>query len=96
MADNEKITKLKWSVHTPELIKEIIECSGIDIYRIPLSIFLNTLRQTAARAAEINDPKLNEMMCRLALYSVSDPHSEDYDAELTNRTIYWENQEEKS
>lgn len=51
----------------------------------------NTLRlyliQIAQRAAELNDPKLNAIMCQMALYSVADPYSPEFDKEITRKVI---------
>jgi hypothetical protein len=51
----------------------------MSIMQKPIQIFANILGEVASRAAELNDPQLNVLMCRLALYSMSDPESPDYD-----------------
>ena len=33
------------------------------------------------RASELNDPILNNLMCKLTLYSIADPDSSDYNLE---------------
>ena len=45
------------------------------------------LQQVSTRAAEIDDPKLNALMCQLGLYSIADPASPDYDPEAVARVI---------
>jgi hypothetical protein len=40
------------------------------------------LSDVAERAAAINDPELNKLMMRLALYEVADPNSDKYDSQL--------------
>jgi hypothetical protein len=47
-----------------------------------MNIFARTLAQVAERASELNDPQLNELMCRLTLYEVADPYSGEYDPEI--------------
>lgn len=78
---------LTWRTHTPNLIKEIIKNPSTGILRIPLDIFRKTLVEVGERAAEINDPKLNALMCRLTIYSCADPEDPDYDPELTEKLI---------
>jgi hypothetical protein len=78
---------LQWRVNTPQLLKEIMQNNGVSVLARPLSIFGRILWEVGERASEINDPKLNALMCRLAIYEVSDPYNSNYDAELTNATI---------
>lgn len=76
----------KWQVHTVNLLKDIIanlKDDGVGIVKHPLNIFATILNDVAERAAKINDPELNALMCRLALYNVCDPTSKVYD----NRTV---------
>lgn len=86
----DKATKdeLFWKVNTPGLLKEIAQCSkeGAAL-RVPLQIFADILYEVGNRAAELNDDKLNALMCRLAIYDVADPYSENYNKELTNKVI---------
>jgi hypothetical protein len=69
---------LRWKVNTPGLLSEIMNNSGASVLRIPLHIFADLLMQVAKRASEINDPKLNILMLRLALYEAGDPNSSEY------------------
>jgi hypothetical protein len=80
---------LSWRVNTVSLLNEIAINGGpgVSIMKIPLTIFKCVLGEVAQRALELNDPKLNALMCRLALYEQSDPYSKDYNEELTNKTI---------
>lgn len=61
--------KLQWMVDTPALLKEMVEGnpSGGALVQ-PVNIFKSLLGQVAARAIELDDPKMNELMLRLALY----------------------------
>jgi len=43
------------------------------------------LGEVAERASQINDPQLNALMCRLALYEVADPFSKSYDKKVVER-----------
>jgi hypothetical protein len=72
---------LKWRVHTPSLLKEILNNKGANILHRPVQIFASILSQVAQRASELNDAKLNALMCRLTLYVIADPESPEYDKE---------------
>ena len=79
--------KVQWRVNTPQLLKEIIGNNETAVLSKPLAIFGRILAEVGERASELNDPKLNALMCRLAIYEVSDPYNANYNAELTNATI---------
>jgi hypothetical protein len=74
--------KARWKVHTPNLLKEMMSSCQADVLAQPVRIFGLLLFAVVERAAEINDPVLNDLMCRLTFYSIADPMSEDYDREL--------------
>ena len=78
---------LKWKVHFPQLIKEVLSNKEMQVMSIPLTILSGLISEVAARASEINDDKLNSLMCRLALYSVSDPYDDDYDENICREVI---------
>ena len=79
------MTKLGWKVNTPSLLKEILE-SNNETWALaaPLNILRQLLAQTAKRAIELDDEELNKLMMRLALYSVAEPGSPDFDQEFVN------------
>jgi hypothetical protein len=79
--------KLMWRVNTPQLLKEIMQNNEVAILSKPLEIFATILAEVGERASELNDPKLNALMCRLAIYEVADPYDKEYNSELTNDTI---------
>lgn len=79
--------KLSWKVNTPQLLKEIQQNNDTKTLAVPLQIFANILIEVGERASELNDPKLNALMCRLAIYQISDPYNKDYDEELSNKII---------
>ena len=81
----------RWRIHTGNLISEIINCSQESILTQPLRILAQTLVEVGERAIELNDPKLNALMCRLTIYSCADPHSPDFDPKLTKTTLDHEN-----
>lgn len=60
-------------VDTLGLLTEIVD-AGLDrrmgILKLPINIFKNILAEVAQRATELNDPKLNILMLKLALYEV--------------------------
>lgn len=79
--------KLMWRVNTPQLLKEIMQNNEVAILSKPLEIFATILAEVGERASELNDPKLNALMCRLAIYEVANPYDKEYNSELTNDTI---------
>ena len=82
-----KTTKLNWRVNTPQLLKEITINSQTAVLSKPIAIFAKILAEVGERAAQLNDPKLNALMCRLAIYEISDPYNPEYNQELTEETI---------
>jgi hypothetical protein len=78
---------LEWRVCTPALLEEILNNKGCQILARPLQIFGHILAEVGERAAEINDPKLNALMCRLSIYAISNPYDPEYDKELSNIII---------
>ena len=79
--------ELKWRVHTPELFKRIVEIPAPAVIITSINIFQNILGEVAKRATELNDSQLNSLMCRLALYSISDPNDKDFNANLNEKII---------
>jgi hypothetical protein len=77
-----KKEQLEWKVNTPSLLQEILNNKGASILHRPLQIFGALLEGVAHRASELNDPELNHLMCRLALYEICDPFSKKYDAKV--------------
>lgn len=73
------VKHLQWRVHLPRLIVEILQNPSCAILRQPLLITRSIIAEVATRASELNDPKLNELMLRLALYEKGDPESPNYD-----------------
>lgn len=85
---NTKKSKAQWRVNTPQFLKEIGENNPtLAGMRAPLNIFKAILSEVACHASELNDPKLNALMCRLALYEISDPYSKEYDSKRVNEII---------
>ena len=83
--ENDKL--LQWRVNTPQLLKEILQNKETQALTMPLQIFSLILSEVGQRASELNDDKLNALMCRLAIYEISDPYNKNYDSDLTNKTI---------
>ena len=80
--------KLEWRCNVPQLLKEILNNNPtLALMAAPIQIFSNLLSEVATRASQLNDPKLNALMCRLALYEISDPYSREYDKEKANKII---------
>lgn len=76
-----------WKVHTPRLLAEFLENESVFILEKPISIFARLLAEVGDRAIELDDPLLNALMCRLVIYSLADPHSDDYDQKATHQII---------
>ncbi|MBP2463914.1 MULTISPECIES: hypothetical protein [unclassified Rhizobium] len=74
---------MKWKVHTPNLLKELVENNPTAwALRMPVVIFRNILGSLAERAIAIDDPDLNILMLRLGLYEV---HPTEIDAAIANQ-----------
>lgn len=80
-------TDAQWKVNTPGLLNEILANNGMAILTRPLQIFGHILAEVGERASELNDPELNALMCRLAIYEIADPYNKNFNKELTNETI---------
>lgn len=74
-------TGLNFRVHTPNLLKEIINCAipiSSGVLKVPLNEFQKCLARVADRAIELNDPILNKLMFDLALYDDCEPNGKNY------------------
>lgn len=80
---------LRFNVHTPNLLNEISQHSKQPILMTPLRIFGKLLFEVGERAAQLNDPRLNELMARLTIYACADPESKHYDQKLTDTLLNW-------
>ena len=73
-----------WRCNSPGLLKEIMTNSQCAVLKIPITIFGGILAEVAKRAIELDDPELNMLMMRLALYEHSLPndpqHNDTYEA----------------
>lgn len=87
LAETVKGNQPQWRVNTPGLLREILNNNGVQILTKPLQIFGSILAEVGERAAELNDPKLNALMCRLAIYEIADPCHENYNRKLTESII---------
>lgn len=81
--------ELEFKIHAPQFLKEVFNNNptlGATL-RIPANTLRVYLGQIAERASELNDPKMNAIMCQMALYEIADQYSKDYDANLTKKII---------
>lgn len=70
-----------WRVHTKGFLERVLELTNTtNVMVIPAHIFDDLLRRLAKRCSELDDPILNGFMCRLALYAIADPESDEYDS----------------
>ena len=76
---NKAVIDTRFKVHVHNLLQETLSNKGTDILRIPFNMMQQHLVAIGERAAELNDPILNDLMCMLAIYSISDPESPNYD-----------------
>lgn len=77
-----------WRCNTPALLKEILNNNPtMWMLAVPMKILGDMLFELGTVASRINDPELNAMMCRLAIYEEADPYSATYDSELVENTI---------
>lgn len=76
---------LKWKVHTPNLLKEVMSNPSCWALHQPVNIFKQILIEVAERAIEINDHELNKLMVRLVLYEQGDPTSKEYDVSILDK-----------
>jgi hypothetical protein len=84
----EKKTCLEWRVHTARLLSEILNNNpNMEIFNVPLKIFANLLCEVGERAAQLNDPVLNALMCRLTIYEIADPYSPEYNREEVEQIL---------
>lgn len=78
---------LQWRVHTPNLLREILNNPSTGALAIPLTIFKDIIEELAGIAIKLNDPKLNAIMCRLTLFEQADPLSKEYNQEAIRKVI---------
>jgi hypothetical protein len=77
MAKNK--SEAQWKVHTGQLFKEIVESNDQNwIFKIPLQILRQLLIQVGEEAIRLDDHKLNQLMIRLGIYTMSDPSHPDF------------------
>ena len=76
-----------WRIHTPALLKEILNNSQCAILRIPIKMFGDLLSQVGDRASQLNDPELNALMMKLTIYQVADPYTAEYDSSVVDQVI---------
>lgn len=66
---------LQWRVNTGQLLREMVENNPTAwTLRQPVNILIGILESVARRAIELDDPALNILMLRLALYEVPAVH----------------------
>lgn len=78
---------LHWRVHTPNLLKEVLENPSCAILSQPLNIFGKLLAMVAERAINLDDQELNKLMLRLTLYDQADPASPGYDPQAITQML---------
>lgn len=86
---NKQINKIsstiEWKVNTAGLLNEVLMNPGTSILTKPLKIFSMILSEVGTRCAELNDPVLNYLMCRLAIYGEADQYSKDYNKAIVDK-----------
>jgi hypothetical protein len=79
--------KAHWKVNTPSLLRELVTVNNLGQGSVAVRILGLLLAEITERAIELNDPKLNALMCRASLYEESDPYSPSYDKQQIEETI---------
>lgn len=82
--------EMEWKVNLNGLMREIISGypgHGSAALRAPMQILLGIMYELGECAARINDPILNGLMCRLAIYEISDPYASGYDKEMMEKVM---------
>lgn len=85
----EEENELPWKSNVKALFEEIIENGGhaVAAAHMPLKITFALLTKVAARANQLQDPELNSLMARLALYAECDPYSKDFKGEEFTKQV---------
>lgn len=84
-ADSTSPVLAEWRVHTPNLLKEVLNNPVAAMLAIPMNVLGKLLAAVGERASELNDRALNKLMLRLTIYSAADPESPEYDASVLER-----------
>ncbi len=81
--------ELEFKIHAPNFLKEVFDLNPKlgGVLFVPANTLRTYLLQIAQRASELNDPKLNAIMCQMSLYEIADPESKEYDREKTMKII---------
>ncbi len=83
-------TSLEWRVNTPAFLQEVFNNNpklGGQFFQ-PANIFRELLVEVAGRASQLNDPIMNALMCRLALYGIADPYDhENYNHDALTKVL---------
>lgn len=84
-----KDPELEFKINTPQFLKEVFDNNPTlgGVLFVPANTLQSYLYQIAQRASELNDPKLNAIMCQMALYEIADPYQKGYNGELTKSII---------
>lgn len=78
-----KTFNVEWKCHFPRLMKEIMDCNPTaGVLYVPVNLMMGMISRVASRAAKLNDPIMNDLMCKLTLYESADPSSKEYDPEM--------------
>ena len=82
------MSELKWRLHTTNFLQDIIPSISNAAKNVQivngLQLLQSLLGEVATRASQLHDEKLDELMGRLTLYGVCDPHDKEYDKEVCN------------
>jgi len=78
--------KVVWRIHLSRMLDQLFDTNEMGVWVRPIQQLAKIMDEIATRASELNDPKMNALMCRLGLYAISNPDDPEYDPEAT-RTI---------
>ena len=68
-------------------VRSVFDTNEMGVWVRPIQQLAKIMDEIATRASELNDPKMNALMCRLGLYAISNPDDPEYDPEATRKII---------
>jgi len=79
--------KVVWRIHLSRMLDQLFDTNKMGVWVRPIQQLAKIMDEVATRASELNDPKMNALMCRLGLYAISNPDDPEYDPEATRKII---------
>lgn len=80
-------TRLTWKVNTGMFLKEIASNPDIAPISGTFKVLAGILGEVAARASQLDDDKMNALMCRLSLYAIADQSEPEFDQKRVDKIM---------